>query len=133
MEFKTMTITNRILIIDDEDDIREVAKASLELMGGFTVLVASSSKEGLSKAAIEQPDAILLDVMLPDMDGTTTFKHLQQNPATSQIPVILLTAKVQSADQRQFADLGVWAVIPKPFDPINLANQISEVLGWELQ
>jgi CheY-like chemotaxis protein len=133
MEIKTMAIANRILIIDDEDDIREVAKASLELMGGFTVLVASSSKEGLIKAEIEQPDAILLDVMLPDMDGTTAFKHLQKNPATSQIPVILLTAKVQSADQRQFADLGVRAVIPKPFDPINLANQISEVLGWELQ
>jgi CheY-like chemotaxis protein len=133
MGIRTMAIANRILIIDDEDDIREVAKASLELMGGFTVLVASSSKEGLIKAEIEQPDAILLDVMLPDMDGTTAFKHLQKNPATSQIPVILLTAKVQSADQRQFADLGVWAVIPKPFDPINLANQISEVLGWEIQ
>jgi CheY-like chemotaxis protein len=125
-----MSTTNRILIIDDEDDIREVAKASLELMGGFTVLLASSSHEGLVKAETEQPDAILLDVMLPDIDGTTTFKHLQSNPTTRQIPVILLTAKVQSVDQRRFADLGVMAVIPKPFDPINLASQISEVLGW---
>lgn len=125
-----MATANRILIIDDEDDIREVAKASLELMGGFTVLLASSSKEGLVKAEVEQPDAILLDVMLPDMDGTTAFKHLQNNPITRQIPVILLTAKVQSVDQRRFADLGVTAVIPKPFDPINLATQISELLGW---
>lgn len=122
---------NRILVIDDEDDIREVARASLELMGSLNVILASSSKEGLVKAAMEQPDAILLDVMLPDMDGMTTFRKLQENPATRHIPVILLTAKVQSADQLQFAHLGVAAVIAKPFDPISLASQIVAVLGWE--
>ncbi len=71
-----------------------------------------------------------MDVMMPDMDGPTTFKFLQQNPATSAIPVVLLTAKVQGVDQRRFAGLGVAAVLFKPFDPLTLAAQISEVLGW---
>lgn len=125
-------VANRVLIVDDESDIREVAKASLELMGGMQVILASSSQEGLEKAEAEQPDAILLDVMLPDMDGTTAFKKLQENPATHNIPVILLTAKVQSADHRRFASLGVAAVIAKPFDPVLLPTQIAEALGWNL-
>ncbi len=120
-----------ILIIDDEDDIREVAQASLEIMAGLDVIVACSSQEGLKKAELEQPDAILLDVMLPDMDGLTVFKHLQANPATQHIPVILLTAKVQMSDQRRFAELGVKAMIAKPFKPANLAHQLLEVLGWK--
>lgn len=124
--------TKRVLIIDDEDDIREVAQASLEMMGGWEVITASSSSEGLAKAETEQPDAVLLDVMLPDMDGPTTFQKLQANPITRQIPVILLTAKVQAADQRRFADLGVMAVLSKPFDPVTLADQVAEVLGWSL-
>lgn len=120
----------RVLVIDDEDDIREVAQASLEIMAGLEVIVACSSQEGLKKAEVEQPDAILLDVMLPDMDGLTVFKHLQANPATRHIPVILLTAKVQISDQRRFAELGVTAMIAKPFKPAKLANQLLEVLGW---
>jgi CheY-like chemotaxis protein len=124
--------TKRVLIIDDEDDIREVAQASLEMMGGWEVITASSSTEGLALAEAEQPDAILLDVMLPDMDGPTTFQKLQAMPATQQIPVVLLTAKVQAADQRRFADLGVTAVLSKPFDPVALADQVAAVLGWSL-
>lgn len=120
----------RILVIDDEDDIREVAQASLEIMAGLDVIVACSSQEGLEKAETEQPDAILLDVMLPGMDGLSVFKHLQDNPATQHIPVILLTAKVQASDQRRFADLGVKAMIAKPFKPARLAHQLLEVLGW---
>jgi CheY-like chemotaxis protein len=124
--------TKRVLIIDDEDDIREVAQASLEMMGGWEVITASSSTEGLALAEAEQPDAILLDVMLPDMDGPTTFQKLHAMPATQQIPVVLLTAKVQAADQRRFADLGVTAVLSKPFDPVALADQVAAVLGWSL-
>lgn len=123
--------TKRVLIIDDEDDIREVAQTSLEMMGGWEVLTAGSSTEGLVKAEVEQPDAVLLDVMLPDMDGPATFHKLQENPATKQIPVILLTAKVQAADQRRLSNLGVAAILTKPFDPISLADQVAKVLGWE--
>jgi len=120
----------RVLVIDDEDDIREVAQASLEIMAGLEVIVARSSHEGLQKAETEQPDAILLDVMLPDMDGVAVFQRLQANPATHHIPVILLTAKVQEADQRRFANLGVKAMIAKPFKPARLAEQLLEVLKW---
>ena len=121
---------HHVLIIDDEDDIREVAALSLEATASWTITTASSGREGIATAARDQPEAILMDVMMPEMDGPTTFKQLQVNPATARIPVILLTAKVQGVDQRRFAGLGVAAVLFKPFDPLTLAAQISEVLGW---
>jgi CheY-like chemotaxis protein len=122
---------HRILIIDDEDDIREVAALSLETVAGWEVMVANSGAQGLVRASAYQPDAILLDVMMPGMDGPTTFRELRKNPATAHIPVLLLTAKVQASDQRRFADLGVEAVLVKPFDPLTLAEQVAEVLGWK--
>jgi CheY-like chemotaxis protein len=121
---------HRILIIDDEDDIREVAALSLESVAGWEVVMASSGAQGLVRAAEYLPDAILLDVMMPGMDGPTTFRELRRNPLTARIPVLLLTAKVQSTDQRRFADLGVEAVLFKPFDPLTLSAQIAGVLGW---
>ncbi|MGB0066175.1 MAG: response regulator [Terracidiphilus sp.] len=120
----------RVLIIDDEDDIREVAALSLESVAGWEVIRASSGIEGLARAAEYQPDAILLDVMMPGMDGPSTFRELRKNEATRRIPVLLLTAKVQSTDQRRFADLGVEAVLFKPFDPMTLSSQIAAALGW---
>jgi len=123
--------TRRILVIDDEDDIREVAKLSLEMVGGWEVLVARSGAEGLAMAQAETPDTILLDVMMPEMDGPSAFHKLQENPATQKIPVILMTAKVQVADQLRFKNLGVTSVIAKPFDPMQLASQVSAALGWD--
>lgn len=121
---------HKVLIIDDEDDIREVAALSLESVAGWDVVTASSGAQGLARAIEHQPDAILLDVMMPGMDGPTTFRELRTNPATAKIPVLLLTAKVQSSDQRRFADLGVEAVLFKPFDPLTLSDQIAGALGW---
>jgi CheY-like chemotaxis protein len=123
-------VVHRVLIIDDENDIREVAALSLETVAGWEVLVANSGAQGLARAIEHQPDAILLDVMMPGMDGPTTFRELRKNPATAHIPVLLLTAKVQGNDQRRFADLGVEAVLFKPFDPLTLSSQIAGVLGW---
>ncbi len=117
-------------MIDDEDDIREVAQLALEAVAGWEVFGASSGAEGLRLAAERMPDAILLDVMMPDMDGPTTFRRLRDDPATASIPVILLTAKVQAADRRRFDGLGVEGVLSKPFDPMDLPRQISETLGW---
>ena len=125
-----MCQNKRILIIDDDDDIRQVAALSLEAVAGWHVITANSGAAGIAMAALEKPDAILLDVMMPEMDGPTTFKHMQENPDTKDIPVMLLTAKVQGVDQRRFASLGVAAVLFKPFDPLTLAEQISTVLGW---
>jgi len=121
----------RVLIIDDEDDIREVAALSLEATAGWEILTASSGAEGISIAAAQRPDAILMDVMMPGVDGPTTFSAMQQNPAIASIPVLLLTAKVQGVDQRRFAGLGLAGILFKPFDPLTLAEQISEALGWK--
>jgi CheY-like chemotaxis protein len=123
-------VAHKILIIDDEDDIREVAALSLESVAGWEVVTANSGTQGLARAVEQQPDAILLDVMMPGMDGPTTFRELRKNPATANIPVLLLTAKVQANDQRRFADLGVSAILFKPFDPLTLSAQIADVLGW---
>ncbi|MDY6806137.1 MAG: response regulator [Cyanobacteriota bacterium] len=122
--------TKRILLIDDEADLREVARLSLEMVGGWQVIEGRSGSECLAKAETEQPDAILLDLMMPGMDGSTTFQRLQANNATKQIPVIFLTAKVNSDDRFQFPQLGISGVIAKPFDPMSLAQQVAEILGW---
>jgi len=125
-------MTKRVLIIDDEEDIRQVAALSLEAVAGWEVAMACSGPEGIARAVSENPDAILLDVMMPEMDGPTTFLELQKHPETAGIPVLLLTAKVQAADQRRFADISVAAVLFKPFDPMTLADQIAVVLGWKV-
>ena len=130
IDLQEFDLSRRILIIDDEDDIRQVAALSLETVAGWDVIVASSGAQGLLRAEEHQPDAILLDVMMPGMDGPTTFRELRKNPATAKIPVLLLTAKVQGPDQRRFADLGVEAVLLKPFDPLTLASQMEKALGW---
>jgi CheY-like chemotaxis protein len=99
-------------------------------VAGWQILTASSGMEGITIAEAEKPDAILMDVMMPEFDGPTTFGIMQQNSAIAHIPVLLLTAKVQGVDQRRFAGLGVAAVLFKPFDPLTLAEQIGEALGW---
>jgi two-component system, OmpR family, alkaline phosphatase synthesis response regulator PhoP len=122
-------VIKHILIIDDEPDIREATQVCLEISKGWTVTTANSSKEGLAMAASEQPDAILLDVMMPDVDGLVTFELMRANPATKHIPVILLTAKAQPDDRRRFMQLEITAVITKPYDPLTLADQIEKILG----
>jgi two-component system alkaline phosphatase synthesis response regulator PhoP len=122
--------TRTILIIEDEDNVREVAQMSLELVGGWNVLSAPSGVSGIEQALKHQPDLILLDVMMPDMDGPTTYRHLRADDRTKTIPVILLTAKAQAAERAQLADLGVTGVITKPFDPVQLPEQIKQILGW---
>lgn len=125
--------TKRILVVDNEQYIQEVIQVCLENVAKWEVLLVGSGQECLSQAAISQPDAILLDVMMPDMDGITTFQKLQENPATQKIPVILLTAKLQSSDQHRYAQLGLTAAISKPFDPLKLAAQVASALGWTLE
>jgi CheY-like chemotaxis protein len=120
----------RILVIDNEPYIQEVAQICLETVAGWTVDTASSGLEGLQIALQRRPDAILLDVMMPEIDGLTTFANLQDHPETRDIPVLLLTAKVQASDLRYYADLGITNTIAKPFDPIQLAEQISLALDW---
>ncbi|MEM8807990.1 MAG: response regulator [Cyanobacteria bacterium P01_G01_bin.38] len=121
--------TKRILIIDDEADIREATQLCLEITGHWDVLKASNGQEGLAIAQSEKPDVILLDMMLPGMDGLTILQRLQGNPKTQQIPIIILTAKAQSHEQQYFSQLKILSVITKPYDPMTLSEQIFSALA----
>lgn len=124
--------TKRVLVIDDEEAVQEVILGCLEDVGGWETLLASSGSEGFRIAINQLPDAILLDVSMPEMDGVETFRRLQENHTTKNIPIILLTAKVQPADRIRFAQLGIAGVIAKPFNPMTLADLVAEILDWEL-
>ena len=120
----------RILIIDDEESIQTVVEFGLKMTSGWEVISASSGNEGLSRAQTEQLDMILLDVMMPKMDGLATFRALQLNDQTRSIPVIFLTAKAQASEKRLFNETGVNGIITKPFNALELAQQICKVLNW---
>lgn len=120
-----------ILLVDDEADIREVAALSLQALGGWQVSSAGGGSEAIAIARTQRPDVILLDVMMPELDGPTTLKRLRADPQTRQIPVIFLTAKARSADQLGLAQLGVSGVLTKPFDPVALSSQITAILARE--
>jgi len=121
----------RVLVVDDSLLIREVARISLERAGGFAVQTAESGSEGLAAAVVSRPDAILLDVVMPDMDGPATVHALRTHGATREIPVVLVTGRDKDEDRRAFGALGVAGVINKPFEAGALADQVCEVLGWE--
>ena len=120
-----------VLLVDDEDDIREVAQMSLEVTAGWNIEGANCGNDGIERAIELKPDAILLDVMMPDMDGPTTFKKMKEIPELVGIPVILMTAKVQASDMEYFSEIGVSGVIPKPFDPMSLADRVRDILKWD--
>ena len=120
----------RILFIDDEDDIKTLARFCLESEAGWSMIGASGGLEGVAIAENEQPDAILLDAMMPEVDGIETLKRLQLNPKTKHIPAIFITAKAQASDRRRFYSVGARGVINKPFDSLTLASQIAGFLGW---
>jgi two-component system OmpR family response regulator len=116
------------LVIDDDDDIRLVVNMSLRLIGGLEVVEASSGQEGVDLATRIRPDIIMLDVMMPGMDGPTVLHQLYNNPLTSGIPVIFLTAKAMAVDVGRLKDLGAVAVLTKPFDPVQLAADVQALL-----
>jgi len=129
-EVGVLPAVRRVLVVDDDDAIREVAQVALEIVGGWEVITARSGAEAQATARIEQPDVILLDVMMPGVDGPTTVSLFQEDSQTSEIPVVFLTAKLQADDQRAWSELGLAGVIAKPFDPMTLAADISVLLGW---
>ena len=123
-------LPKRILIIDDEDDIREIASMAFETADDpFEVSTARSGGEGIARAELERPDLILLDVMMPELDGPATLGRLRGGSA-HKVPVIFLTAKVQSAELKQLADHGALGIIAKPFDPLTLPLQVASLAGW---
>jgi two-component system, OmpR family, response regulator len=119
----------RILHVEDEQDIREVARVALEAIGGFMVEPVPSGQAALERVEAFAPDLILLDVMMPGMDGPMTLRELRKRPATMDVPVIFMTAKVQPQEVEQYRRMGALDVIPKPFDPMTLADQIRMILS----
>ena len=119
----------RILYVEDEPDIQTVARLALETLGGFTVEICSSGGEALDRAPAFDPQLILLDVMMPGMDGPTTLGKLRELPQFSATPVIFMTAKVQPGEVAGYREIGAADVIPKPFDPMTLSSQVQII--WE--
>jgi two-component system alkaline phosphatase synthesis response regulator PhoP len=122
--------TKRILIIDDEETIQTVVQFGIKITASWEVFAAGSGEQGIRIAQIESPDAILLDIMMPDMNGITTLKILQSYAETREIPVIFLTAREQPLEKCQVSDLGVKGVITKPFNSLELPGQIARILAW---
>jgi CheY-like chemotaxis protein len=124
-------MTKKLLIVDDEERIRELVQACLEDLGGWDTVTAASGTEALRVAQTQPVDAILLDVSMPNMDGFAVYEQLQANSATKSIPVILLTAKVLPSDRAHFAQMGIAGVIAKPFEPVTISQEVADILGWE--
>jgi len=119
----------RILYVEDEPDIQAVAKLALEQVGKFTLEVCSSGQEAVDKAAAFSPQLMLLDVMMPEMDGPTTLKKLREISGLEATPAVFMTARVQPHEVQEYIEMGAADVIAKPFDPMMLSNQIREI--WE--
>jgi CheY-like chemotaxis protein len=119
----------KVLLVDDEPDIRRIAQLSLQHVGRLQVVQASSGRAALPLAVHERPDVILLDVMMPELDGPATFALLQAHPATAGIPVIFMTAKAQPAELAHLRALGASGIIAKPFDPLQLPAEVGRLLG----
>lgn len=120
-------VLQRILYVEDEPDIQAVARLALEHIGGFTVEVCSNGHEAMEKIAQFKPDLVLLDVMMPGMDGPATLKALREIPECRDLPVAFMTAKVQPQEVLQYQLLGAIDVIAKPFDPMTLAERVRAI------
>jgi CheY-like chemotaxis protein len=115
----------RILYVEDDLDICEIAKISLEMMGGFTVTICNSGEQAIEAVSRFVPELIILDVMMPRMDGPTTYHALRKIPAIQNVPVIFMTAKVQEHEKAEYLAMGAIGVISKPFDPLELSNTLK--------
>ncbi|MEM7153539.1 MAG: response regulator [Myxococcota bacterium] len=122
-----MSEIRKVLLVDDDEDIRVIGEMALQEVGGFGVVLASSGAEALELAAQEQPDVIMLDVMMPQMDGLETFRRLNEQPATAALPVVFVTAKVQRHEVQRYLEMGAIGVICKPFDPMGLPAELTAI------
>ena len=118
----------RILYVDDDDDIREIALMALELASEFEVRACASGQEALREAAAWRPDLILLDVMMPEMDGPETLRRLAASQETAAIPVVFITARTQTHEVQRYLEIGAVGIIAKPFDPMALAGDVGKLL-----
>lgn len=122
-------MTRKLLLVDDETDIRKIAALALTRLGGWQVFQAASGPEAIDTATREQPEVILLDVMMPGMDGPSTLDALRKSPATASITVIFLTAKIQPSERERLSTLGAAGIIAKPFDAMRLSDEVAKIVG----
>jgi two-component system, OmpR family, response regulator len=121
----------KILLVDDDPNIQMIAQMGLEDRPEWKVTLASSGMEALEKFALEKPDLVLLDMMMPGMDGVTTLSKIKEQPENSHIPVIFMTAKVQNHEIEKYLTTGVAGIITKPFDPMTLTQDIIKIVGHD--
>ena len=119
-----------ILLIDDEEYICQVVQSCVEIFSNWQITTTRSGEEGLAASAITKPDAIVLDMLMPNMDGFAVLRELQADPDLADIPVVLLTARVDLTEPKKIAQLGVQGAIAKPFHPTKLTSELSQILGW---
>lgn len=125
-------VSKRILVIDSELNMQKIVQTCLTTLGGWEVHLAASAQEGLIKAETEQPDAIIVEGMMPMMNVATFLTQIHDNPKTKLIPVIFLTAQASLTDRPRFLQLGAVGAIAKPFDPLTLSTKIAAILGWRI-
>lgn len=131
---KNIRMLNKVLYVEDEPDIHEIVKLALERLGGYQVSVCDNGNDALAMVGDFQPDLILLDVMMPGMDGPTTLAELRKINEFKDCPIVFMTAKVQANEIQHLLDLGAADVISKPFDPIALSEQLQKIWdGWQLE
>ena len=123
------TSLQRIMLVEDEPDIQLIARLALEAIGGFTLAVCDSASHALEVAPSWSPDLIMLDVMMPGIDGVTTFKKMQENPQLAKVPIIFMTAKARSSEVIIYKEMGALGVVAKPFDPMTLAEKVKAI--WD--
>jgi two-component system OmpR family response regulator len=118
----------KVMLVDDDDDVRLIAQMALRDVGGWPTIAVSSGRLAVALAPTERPDVILLDVMMPDLDGPSVLRQMRMDPVTATIPVIFMTAKARPSEAERFIAVGAAGVITKPFDPMTLAAQVREIV-----
>lgn len=126
-----MPALQRILMVEDDPDIQIVVRMALEAVGGYTVEVCSGGQQALDAIEGFAPDMVLLDVMMPDMDGPTVLHHLRARPASREIPIVFMTAKVQAHEISSYREMGALDVISKPFNPMTLSAKLASI--WDMK
>ncbi len=120
-------VLQRILYVEDEPDIQAVVRLALENIGGYTLEICSSGQEAIARGEAFKPDMLLLDVMMPGLDGPTTLKELRKKPSLADKPAVFMTAKVQPQEVAHYKEIGAVDVIVKPFDPTTLSDDVNRI------
>ena len=123
-----MSAKRSVLLVDDDPDLRTIGELSLTSVGGFDVRCAPSGADALAMVRADRPDVVLLDLMMPGLDGPATLAQLKQDPATKDIPVIFLSAKIEADQLERYRELGAEGIIPKPFDPMTLPDEVRRIV-----